>query len=87
MPADIHSPAEQRGQCKVAKVDVAGGTVHWETTCTQPDGGTVHAQGEAHYTGDTMEATMHTQISGGGNPPSETTQHVTGRYLGPCDAK
>jgi hypothetical protein len=61
--------------------------VRWETICTQPDNTVVHAEGVAHYAGDTMEATLKTRLSGGGNPPSETTQHITGHYMGPCDAK
>jgi hypothetical protein len=87
MPADMHPPSEQHGACKVAKLDSSGGTVNWETTCTQPDSSVVHSDGVAHYTGDKMEATLKTRVSGGTGGTSETTQHITGRYLGPCDAK
>ena len=87
MPADMHPPNQQHGQCKVAKLDSSGGTVHWETTCSQTDGSVIHSDGVAHYAGDTMEATMQTRVSGGTGGTSETTQHVTGRYLGPCDGK
>jgi len=87
MPADIHPPNQQHGQCKVAKLDSSGGTVRWETNCT-PQGGTlVHSEGVAHYLGDMMEATVKTRISSNGGPANETTQHMTGRYLGPCDGK
>jgi hypothetical protein len=87
-PADMRPPNQQHGQCKVGKLASNGGTVTWETTCTQPDNGTVvHSQGVAHYAGETMEATMKTQITGSNGAPNETTQHITGRYLGPCDAK
>jgi hypothetical protein len=87
-PADLRPPNQQHGQCKVSKLDSNGGTVNWETTCTQADNGTVvHSQGVAHYAGDTMEATMKTLVTGSGGSPSETTQHITGRYLGPCDGK
>jgi PPOX class probable F420-dependent enzyme len=72
LPADIHPPTQQHGDCKVAKLDSSGGTVRWESTCAQPDGGVVHSEGVAHYTGDTMEASVKTRISGGGNPPNET---------------
>lgn len=87
-PADLRPPSQQHGQCKVVKLDNNGGTVRWETICTQSDNGTVvHSEGVAHYAGDTMEATMKTQISGGSSSPSETTQHITGHYLGTCDGK
>jgi len=86
MPADMHPPSQQRGQCKVASLNKSGGTVTWETTCTQPDGTIVHSEGVAHYTGDAMEATLKTRVTGANNQPNETTQHITGRYLGPCDA-
>lgn len=87
MPADIHPPQQQHGQCKVDRLESNGGAVRWDTTCAQPDGTVIHAEGVAHYTGDTMEATLKAQVSGGGNPQSETTQHITGHYLGPCDDK
>ena len=87
MPADLHPPNEQHGQCKVAKLGSVGGTVTWETSCAQSDGSVVHSDGVAHYTGGTMEATLKTRVSGGTGGTSETTQHITGRYLGPCDGK
>jgi len=87
-PADMRPPNQQHGQCKVTKLDNNGGTVKWETTCTQADNGTVvHAEGVAHYAGDTMEATMKTQVTGNNGSANESTQHITGHYLGPCDAK
>jgi hypothetical protein len=87
IPADLHGPSEQHGQCKVGGLTNKDGTVTWETTCSQSDGSVVHSDGVAHYTGDTMEATLKTRVSGGTGGASETTQHITGRYLGPCDAK
>lgn len=88
MPADMHQSNQQHGQCKVAKVDISGGTVRWESTCSQAsDGTTVHSEGVAHYTGDTMEANIKTLVTSPKSPPTETAQHVTGRYLGACDAK
>ena len=86
-PADMRPPSQQHGQCKLNKLDSSGGAVHWESTCTQADGSVVHSDGVAHYAGNTMEATLRTQISGGSHPMSETSQHITGRYLGPCDAR
>ncbi|MFZ2007275.1 MAG: DUF3617 family protein [Stellaceae bacterium] len=88
MPADMHQSNQQHGQCKVAKLDSSGGTVRWESTCIQPsDGTTVHSEGVAHYDGDAMTADVKTVVTSHGGPPNETTQHVTGHYLGHCDAK
>lgn len=87
MPAEIRPPSQHHGQCKVANVTVNGGTVTWQTDCTEADGSAIHSEGVAHYTGDAMDATMKTRVSGGNAGPSETTQHITGRYLGACDAK
>jgi hypothetical protein len=87
MPADMRPPNQQHDQCKVGGVTNIGGTVTWESTCTQPDGSVVHSDGVAHYSGDRMEATMKTRVSGGTGGTNETTQHVTGHYLGACDAK
>ena len=40
-----------------------------------------------NYTGsNTFESDLPVKVNGG-NPPNETTQHITGHYLGPCDAK
>lgn len=88
MPADMHQANQQHGQCKVAKLDSSGGTVRWESTCTQSSDGTiVHSEGIAHYTGDTMAADVKTVVTSPGKAPNATAQHVTGHYLGPCDAK
>jgi Protein of unknown function (DUF3617) len=87
IPADLRPPNQQHGQCKVAKLNNNGGTVTWETACPQSDGSVAHMDGVAHYTGNTMEATMKTRVSGATGGASETTQHITGHYLGPCDGK
>jgi hypothetical protein len=87
LPADMRPPNEQHGQCKVGGLTNKDGTVTWEASCPQSDGSVVHSDGVAHYTGDTMEATLKTRVSGGTGGTSETTQRITGRYLGPCDAK
>lgn len=87
VPADMRPPNQQHGQCKVGHLENKDGTVTWETTCQQSDGSVVHSDGIAHYAGSTMEATMKTRVSGGTGGTSETTQHITGRYVGPCDAK
>ena len=86
VPDDIRPPHEQKGDCKIEKLDKQAGTVNWETTCKTPDA-TVHSKGTAHYAGDKMEATIRNIVSNAGGRPNETSQHMTGRYLGPCDAK
>jgi hypothetical protein len=87
VPADMHPPTQQHGKCSVGAANKNSNTVTWETSCTQSDGSVVHSDGVAHYTGDTMEATMKTRVTGGTGGISESSQHITGRYLGPCDAK
>jgi hypothetical protein len=87
VPADMHPPTQQHGKCNVGAVNKNGNTVTWETSCTQSDGSVVHSDGTARYTGDTMEAMIKTRVTGGTGGISETSQHITGRYLGACDAK
>jgi Protein of unknown function (DUF3617) len=88
MPSDMHQTNQQHGQCKVAKLDSRGGTVRWESTCTQASDGTaVHSEGIAHYSGDTMTADVKTVVNSPGGAPNDTAQRVTGHYLGPCDVK
>lgn len=88
IPADSHTQG-QHGQCKNENVDVSGGVVRWNTTCAPSNAGgvTVRSEGEAHYNGDTMEADIKTATTGGNMPVQETKEHITGRYLGACDAK
>jgi hypothetical protein len=81
-----HGPRGADGQCKVEKMENKGNTVSWLTTCTTPNS-TVHSEGTARYTGETMEADLKNRTSGQGAPANEVTSHVVGRYLGPCDSK
>jgi hypothetical protein len=60
-----------------------GGTVSWATTCTTGQG-TVRSQGVARYAGDTMDATLITQVPRPNGGTMETSQRISGRYLGPC---
>lgn len=86
MPSEMHQTNRQHGLCKIAKLDSSGGTVRWESTSTQASDGTaVHSEGVAHYTGDT--ANVKTVVNSPGGRPNDTTQHVSGHDLGPCDAK
>lgn len=74
------------GQCKVERLKQEGATVSWASTCTMPEA-TVHSEGTAHYNGDRMEADFTTRTTHAGQSPIQVSQHVNGRYLGPCDAK
>jgi hypothetical protein len=85
LPPDNHlpKPGDQDKQCKINKMDRGAGSIAWNMDCQSPQG-TWHSEGEARYHGDTMEATFKSRMAGG-PAPGETSQHVTGRYLGPCD--
>src|SRR5262249_33343159 len=79
VPADMHPPTQQHGKCGVGAVNKNGNTVTWETSCPQSDGSVVHSNGVAHYTGDTMEATIKTRVTGGtgGDQRILATHHRT----------
>ena len=76
-------PTDPRGDCKVERMQRNGATINWSTTCTTAQG-PVRSEGVARYAGDTMEATMTTRVPGAGGAAMDTTQRITGRYLGPC---
>jgi len=86
VPPDLRPPAEQHGQCKIDKLERNAGTVRWVTSCATPQG-TAHSEGTAHYTGDKMEATLMIRSVDSGGHVQESSQHITGRYLGTCDAR
>jgi hypothetical protein len=80
-------PPSQNSKCTRDKWERDGGTVHWAMTCPSQHG-PVHMEGVGHYHGDTMEADITTQTPlASGAPPQTVTTHVTGHYLGACDAK
>ncbi|HUO06103.1 MAG TPA: DUF3617 family protein [Candidatus Binataceae bacterium] len=84
-------------QCKVDHMKRDGAKVTWAITCKMPGGGAMRSKGESIYHGDTMEGTvtnvgqMGSGMMGGGGPmmggggQMNMTQHITGKYLGPCD--
>jgi len=43
--------------------------------------------GSGRYAGDTMEAALTARVPGPNGQPVDTPGRITGRYLGPCDAK
>jgi hypothetical protein len=77
-------PNDPRGQCKIEHVQRNGATVTWAGTCTTKQGN-VHSEGVAHYSGDTMQANLTTQVPGANGQSIKTTQHITGHYLGACN--
>jgi len=77
-------PGAAESRCNVEKMNRSSGTVSWFATCTTPDG-TSRSEGTARYSADRMEADTKTRTTHGNGPPMEVTNHVTGRYLGPCD--
>lgn len=82
-------PAEtQQGnvQCKLDKMDRNGGNVTWSMTCASPQG-PIQSAGAARYSGETMEATLTARVPGPNGQPMDTPGRITGRFLGPCEAK
>jgi hypothetical protein len=73
--------------CTMDKTETNGGTLRWSVTCTSPKF-TFHEDWVVHYHGDTMDGqfTLHGNMPDN-RPPIEKTQQISGRYLGPCDAK
>ena len=76
-------PSDPRGQCKIEHVQRNGATISWTGTCATAQG-TVRSEGVAHYSGDTMEANLTTQVPGANGQAMKTMQHITGHYLGIC---
>ncbi|HEY1433229.1 MAG TPA: DUF3617 family protein [Stellaceae bacterium] len=77
-------PPEQ--QCKLDNVQRSGGNVTWSMTCNSPQG-QIQSAGSARYAGETMEASLTARIPGPSGQPIDAPGRITGRYLGPCDAK
>jgi hypothetical protein len=76
-------PSDPRGACRIDNVRRNGATVTWTGTCTTGQG-TVRSEGMAHYSGDTMQANLTTQVPGANGQTMKTTQHITGHYIGAC---
>ena len=76
-------PSDPRGQCKIDNVRRNGATVSWTGTCTTGQGA-VRSEGVARYSGDRMEGNLTTHVPGANGQVMNTTQHITGRYLGAC---
>jgi hypothetical protein len=83
---DAANPIPAEAQCKLDRVDRRGGVVTWAMTCNTPRGPILSA-GSGRYAGDTMEATLTARVPGPAGQPVDSPGRITGRYLGPCDAK
>ena len=83
---DAANPIPAEGQCKLDRVDRHGGAVTWAMTCNTPRG-PILSSGSGRYAGDTMEAALTARVPGPNGQPVDTPGRITGRYLGPCDAK
>jgi hypothetical protein len=83
---DAANPIPAEGQCKLDRVDRHGGVITWAMTCNTPRGPILSA-GSGRYAGDTMEATLTARVPGPSGQPVDSPGRITGRYLGPCDAR
>ena len=83
---DAANPIPAEGQCKLDRVDRHGGAVTWAMTCNTPRG-PILSSGSGRYAGDTMEAALTARVPSPNGQPVDTPGRITGRYLGPCDAK
>jgi hypothetical protein len=79
-----HGPAAAQSRCNVERIDRTGGTVSWVTACTTPSG-VSRSEGKARYTGERVEADSRTRTTHQSGAPLEVSNHIVGRYLGPCD--
>jgi len=82
----LQSRAGDKGQCTVERMEQSGGSVSWAMTCTEAQA-TVHIEGTAHYSGEQMDADTKTSTTMPGGAPMQTSAHLTGQYIGPCDGK
>src|SRR5258707_641340 len=76
-------PSDPRGACKIDNVRRNGATVTWTGTCATGQGA-VRSEGTAHYSGDRMQANLTTHVPGANGQTMQTTQHITGHYIGAC---
>lgn len=79
VPKDDKSPQK----CEVSSMKRSGSSVSWKVHCRDPQG-ELDGEGKAFYSGDTMRSEMSLKGSHEGQP-TNMTQKMTGRYLGPCN--
>ena len=81
-----HGPAAAQSRCNVERIDRTAGAVSWVTACTTPEGRS-RSEGTARYTADRVEADTRTRTTHQNGAPLEVSNHIVGRYLGPCDSR
>jgi hypothetical protein len=79
--ADNAVPADLGPQCRLERHDRRGSRISWSMSCSNTG---VRSDGRAQYRGDTMQAAVVSHIPGASGRVTDMTQHLTGRYLGPC---
>lgn len=72
--------------CTIDKPERSGGTLSWSATCIAGEI-TIEEKLIGHYTGETLDGVYTVRSTKAGGSPIETSQPLTGRYLGPCDDK
>lgn len=73
-------------KCTMDRMQRSGGSIVWAMTCATQNG-TLHSEGTGRYTADTLEVSIKSRTIARQGMPLEVSNHVTGRYLGPCDNK
>lgn len=81
--ADKAVPTDPRPECHIDRITRDGAVITWVANCTESHG-VVHSAGVARYSGDRMEGTLTTRLPQPGGKFIDTTQTITGRYLGAC---
>jgi hypothetical protein len=79
-------PSDPRRACNVDRMERKGAVITWSTTCKAPQGD-VKSTGTARYSGTVMQANLNVRAPNAAGGAIETTQRITGRYLGPCTKK
>ena len=83
---DSAHPIPVDAQCKLDSMRQTGVTVTWAMTCNSPRG-PIQSAGSARYAGETMQAKLTARVPSPSGQPIDAPGQITGRYLGPCDAR
>lgn len=76
-------PTDPRPECHVDRITRDGAVITWAASCKEAHG-VVNSAGVARYSGDHMQGTLTTRLPQPGGKFIDTTQTITGRYLGAC---
>ncbi|MBV9016745.1 MAG: DUF3617 family protein [Alphaproteobacteria bacterium] len=74
-------PAGLDPRCKLDGAQRQGPRVTWSMNCANTR---VRSDGVAQYHGDTMDGTMVSHVPSAEGAAMDLTQHITGRFVGPC---